>query len=78
MNKLIAEEEVVFTWPQMQLMMTLMQKYDKVSDPLASFIWSEIGLKYCAHKQYARVGYGWRFSIENKGKFMFAKIKYGF
>lgn len=81
MNKHIVEEEeeeVLLTWPQMQLMMKMMGHYDKMSNPVDQYRWSNIGLKFCRDKQHTRGGYGWRFSVENKGKFMFAKIKYGF
>ena len=67
-------EEITLTWSKLQLMMTMMREYGKVSDPIALFRWRNIGLERIIG---STVNFGWRFKVIDKCKLVNAVIKYG-
>jgi hypothetical protein len=76
----VETETITFSWPQMQLMMNLMNKYHLKNNPIDMFVWEEIGLRFIRNLSYGNAlkGFGWHFEIINKARYIFAKIKYGF
>jgi hypothetical protein len=54
-------------------MMVKMGYYDKMSDPIALYDWSEIGLERIL---FNKLNHGWLFKIISKEKFVHAVIKY--
>lgn len=71
-NKL-EEDEVKFTFYELKAMMVKMGYYDKMSDPITLYDWSEIGLERILIN---KLNYGWPFKIISKEKFVHAVIKY--
>jgi hypothetical protein len=71
-NKL-EEDEVKFTFYELKALMVKMGYYDKMSDPIALYDWSEIGLERILIN---KLNYGWLFKIISKEKFVHAVIKY--
>ena len=71
-NKL-EEGEIKFTFYELKAMMVKMGYYDKMSDPITLYDWSEIGLERVI---FNKLNYGWVFKIVSKEKFVHAVIKY--
>lgn len=69
----LEEDEVKFTFYELKAMMVKMGYYDKMSDPIALYDWSEIGLE---HILINKLNHGWLFKIISKEKFVHAVIKY--
>ena len=69
----LEEDEVQFNWPKLQLMMKKMGQYDKTTDPISMFRWTNIGLE---RKIYNELNYGWVFKVVDKQKFIHAVVKY--
>ena len=72
-NKL-EKDEIEFTFYELKAIMVKMGYYDKMSDPVALYDWSEIGLERILYKY----NYKWQFKVISKEKFVFAVIKYDF
>jgi hypothetical protein len=70
-NKL-EKDEVEFSWYELKAIMIKMGYYSKMSDPIALYDWSEIGLERILYKY----NYMWQFKIVNKKKFIHNIIKY--
>jgi hypothetical protein len=69
----LEEDEVKFTFYELKALMVKMGYYDKMSDPITLYDWSEIGLE---HILINKLNYGWLFKIISKEKFVHAVIKY--
>lgn len=69
------KQYVSISWPKAKEIVMAMGYYSKMSDPIALFNWSLIGLKFIPH---AQVGYKWRFEIVDKKKLSFHMIKNNF
>jgi hypothetical protein len=72
-NKL-EKDEIEFTFYELKAIMIKMRYYDKMSDPIALYDWSEIGLERILYKY----NYMWQFKIVDKKKFIHNMIKYNF
>ena len=70
-NKL-EKDEIEFSWHELKAMMIKMDYYSKMSDPIALYDWSEIGLERVLFKYNCK----WQFKVISKEKFTFAVIKY--
>ena len=71
-NKL-EKDEIKFSWPELKAIMLKMGNFSKMSNPIASYDWSEMGLERVI---YNKLNYGWIFKITNKEKFVHSIIKY--